>query len=952
MSKEASGRRGWARHRGGPGGPPRQGRGDRFVSAPAYLDGAARTRAAEEDAARPIHRSLFQLGDVDAFDPTTELPRVAQWLASQEAEFPRPVLAAFRIMATEQPQKATMVAALAALLAQGGDGARAAGSPDTGSGAGSAVDGANARDEPPSLGVRIVDDLAAAYAEFVDAHYWRNARLVLALFAELVPAGLVSASSLRDALLGLAEIVDGGDAPRRERDAAVVCIADTLCRAGTALLDGAAAHMPDAAARVQLDGLVARVAAYVAERPEPLALVRPFERGEAGDLPFLHDEGLDDRMAALHALQARDYRRPAFLPSAEELLPQAAADALTRARPVHIPRVSPPPQRSTAHDEPMHMRGDIPLLPDGRPDTGKGAADAVRERAGPAAGGRLARWFDESTPSVGTPASVVLRALVEDMVDLYVANRKECAQQLLALPHWLRRGTFDGAVPADVGLCGKEGDAWSDEGAPWSLDDVLVETILSAMLQLPTAPQNGLYYASLLREVVSAAPQRMAPSLGRTMRRLYAAAGHARIPAELLRRLADWFSVHLSNFNFTWAWPEWAADAARPWTHARRAFARRLVELEVRLAYYDRVKSTLPPELQDALLAPEEALPVYTYEHPDHVFHARAMQLLQSVRAKASAHVVQADLRSLQRDLVRAENDAPGEDEDPVSEHDAAWIARDIAVQTLLNAGSRSFSHLLNVIERYHELLRALSTTPEARRAILASATRFWARSAQWVYMVVDKLLQYRIVDPVDVVAFVFDPPREPDAALSGGGDRVPFSCSALSQHGGTVRDWSSFHWWLVLCLTVDKVVGRVRQLTERMHALDADAARAQAPAGGLPADAPRANDAPAADVADSDEARVHLHAVEMEQRKVLATILSELVALLRKTRAWDAAPQSPDASEATWQAWWLREWYRMFVTRYHDLLAANRETMLANAFASVPEESAELQLFREACHL
>ena len=40
---------------------------------------------------------------------------------------------------------------------------------------------------------------------------------------------------------------------------------------------------------------------------------------------------------------------------------------------------------------------------------------------------------------------------------------------------------------------------------------------------------------------------------------------------------------------------------------------------------------------------------------------------------------------------------------------DAEATVRDMATQALLNVGSRSFSHLLNAIERYLPLLRTLA---------------------------------------------------------------------------------------------------------------------------------------------------------------------------------------------------------------------------------------------------
>lgn len=50
-----------------------------------------------------------------------------------------------------------------------------------------------------------------------------------------------------------------------------------------------------------------------------------------------------------------------------------------------------------------------------------------------------------------------------------------------------------------------------------------------------------------------------------------------------------------------------------PSAHPRKAFARRVVELEVRLAYWERVKGTLPAEIADGVLSPSEPTPTFTY---------------------------------------------------------------------------------------------------------------------------------------------------------------------------------------------------------------------------------------------------------------------------------------------------------------------------------------------------
>src|SRR5258708_11960348 len=84
-------------------------------------------------------------------------------------------------------------------------------------------------------------------------------------------------------------------------------------------------------------------------------------------------------------------------------------------------------------------------------------------------------------------------------------------------------------------------------------------------------------------------------------------------------------------------------------------------------------------------------------------------------------------------------------------------VVRSITMQTLLQVGSRSFSHFLNAVERYLALLRSLGTDPQDKLDFLSAAGSFWPRNGQMVAIVFDKLMQYQIVDPTDIMTWGFD---------------------------------------------------------------------------------------------------------------------------------------------------------------------------------------------------
>lgn len=163
------------------------------------------------------------------------------------------------------------------------------------------------------------------------------------------------------------------------------------------------------------------------------------------------------------------------------------------------------------------------------------------------------RDFDSSpqiVPSPSTPSGWILRQIVHDTITIFEVNRKECARLLLELPNWLESGTFK--PPANVQVD-------SDGPQPtWSLESLVVSNIIATIIRLPSPPHLTLYYTSLLIELCKFSPSTVAPPVGKTARKFYAALDEG-MDVECARRFADWLSVHLSNFGFQWLWKDWCA---------------------------------------------------------------------------------------------------------------------------------------------------------------------------------------------------------------------------------------------------------------------------------------------------------------------------------------------------------------------------------------------------------
>lgn len=167
------------------------------------------------------------------------------------------------------------------------------------------------------------------------------------------------------------------------------------------------------------------------------------------------------------------------------------------------------------------------------------------------------------------------------------------------------------------------------------------------VLALPTPPHTLVYYYSVLTELCRISPTTVAPSLGKSVRKLYAALGTSGseesvgpvLGSEGIRRFADWFAVHLSNYGFMWGWNDWyvvgslrpglircglipcsmnrAPDMDTSEKHPKRVFVKRVMDLEIRLSYFDRIKNTVPGSMLEAGVFPEDAPgPDFAYDDP------------------------------------------------------------------------------------------------------------------------------------------------------------------------------------------------------------------------------------------------------------------------------------------------------------------------------------------------
>ncbi|KAF8632011.1 hypothetical protein AX17_004954 [Amanita inopinata Kibby_2008] len=835
-----------------------------------------RRREFHETPEQKIRTTIIKFGEVD---PVAELPRLEKQIR-EHAPLNVPNLSeAFRKSVTEQPYKIPYNTALIRLLHEQPEGS-----------------------DVPSLGRQILEDFWKGFQSYLDKLAWREARFCIQFFAHLTMARLISVDSMISLLQAFTSVLDEfGVSPGRAKRAAM-CAAEGLMFAGPILKLHSAMSVTD---------MINAIQAYNDTMASPRWLVQPTVEGHSEKAVNEYaDELLDTLLNALKVLNDGDFSGTATI------IPQPYSDYPepdSSFSPFNLPTVLVPPEVIEIDDLSGNAGEDIQVKKEEWPEY-------------------FLHLFDNDiSPDPNTPTGYVVRTALLDIVNIFEVNRKECARLLLEYPKWSPPGTFKPKPGAPVELD-------PVPGKEWQLESTVLEVILGASLVLPEPTHKPLYYCGLITELCKLSPSTVGPAVGKSIRKLYGFLSEG-LDVDAARRFADWFAVHMSNFNFQWVWKEWVPDLSLPMQHPKRAFMLRAVESEIRLSYHERILKTLPEVMQapEANVIPEQApSPDFEYDDPSNPHHEGAQSVLNLFRGRAKAEDVIASLETLRSTL-----------ESSVEGHiNVDTVVRSITMHSLLHIGSRSFSHLLNAIERYLPLLRNLASggtsstgaggNPEAKSDILSASATFWRQSRQMVAIVFDKLMQYQIVDPTDVVAWVF-------LQSAGFGE--------LSAVAGP-SSLNSFGWDL-LRGALDKANGRVLIAKRKVAALrkedDDTRGRAKATANAMEvdADAKPEDDSPTVDNPALNTALKALSVLTQEQKAVLSRALEGFVAHL--------APSSSDhrANPATrtvitdqawanradwgsdeWTAWEAWGWYRQFCRVYSPYLRNYSNTLSAVSFS------------------
>ncbi|KAJ3022372.1 UNVERIFIED_CONTAM: Nuclear cap-binding protein subunit 1 [Siphonaria sp. JEL0065] len=606
----------------------------------------------------------------------------------------------------------------------------------------------NLRDS--SLVGLVVEETSRALEDAVRTGDFKSMKLLLRYFGELVNAGVITGTSYLDLIANMLVVISSNGVKPQLIDAIVSVVLGALPWASYHLSH----NDPDG-----LQNVVSTVDMYITRRRESLltgSLGEVFDalkvyRDCPNNEPYVQIDRLEHLWSQILDLQANNWDECLLMRPENTLFEELSTGTKHALRDFAMP--------SNFH---------LTDIPEQEP---------------------LFWVFDDSVntaertlaelPSTSKIERYIMDDIATDTIHLLSHNHIECSHFLL-----------------NIDKFHKETD--------YNFYQAVVENLIRELIKLPHSQELGIYYATLLFDLCKGAPGKVPSAMGRAVRiifsRLDGSEGNGGgMDVECVGRLSEWFSHHLSNFNYTWKWADWA-HVLDDETSAKFAFVRETLEQEIRFSYYDRILGTLPESFTNNKSVFPVVAPTHEFKYGagfnsgDEDFNALITRLNRQMVNKGEHDSVVSILEDLFSHRLALQSNAMATEDysRPGPSWDQDAVVRDIFVQNVLFLGTKSFSHFLNVVERYVKILQQINVNPEDKLQTVKIIAAFWQGNPQNLEICLDKLMNYRVVDPPSIITWVLD---------------VEFLES----------NYSRWYVWTILRNVVGKANSKVSQLREKL---------------------------------------------------------------------------------------------------------------------------------------
>ncbi|XP_056328495.1 nuclear cap-binding protein subunit 1 isoform X2 [Danio aesculapii] len=276
----------------------------------------------------------------------------------------------------------------------------------------------------------------------------------------------------------------------------------------------------------------------------------------------------------------------------------------------------------------------------------------------------------------------------------------------------------------------------------------IVEVIFGELFQLPAPPHIDVMYTALLIELCKLQPGSLPQVLAQATEMMYMRIDT--MNTTCIDRFINWFSHHLSNFQFRWSWDDWADCLTQDMEKPKPKFVKEVLEKCMRLSYHQRIVDIVPASF--SALIPADPVSYYKYAEESSSSlpgYALSLTVGNAIKNRASNEEILIILKDVPN---------PNQDEDDDEGDSFNPLKIEVFLQTLLHLAAKSFSHSFSALAKFHEVLKTLTDSDEGKLHILRVLYEFWRSHPEMISVLVDKLIRTQIVDCAAVANWVFSP--------------------------------------------------------------------------------------------------------------------------------------------------------------------------------------------------
>ncbi|XP_033634615.1 nuclear cap-binding protein subunit 1-like [Asterias rubens] len=487
------------------------------------------------------------------------------------------------------------------------------------------------------------------------------------------------------------------------------------------------------------------------------------------------------------------------------------------------------------------------------------------------------------------------RYLVEEqlscIISAYVKDRKECAAQLVSY-HGKAR------VP---------------------LNYMIVEVMFGQLFNLPHPVKQEAAYASLLLELCKLQPSSLPQVLAQATELLYERLDNMNL--NCIDRFVNWFSHHLSNFQFRWSWDEWADCVSVDPEMPRPKFVREVLVKCMRLSYHQRIVESIPNACTEAFesLLPKPPVPIYKYNEEGAGSLPGTMiahKLMDTIKARATTTEVLAVLDDVPNPTQAADS---MEDESTFNP-----LKIDIFVQTLLFLGQKSFSHSFSALAKFHPVFKTLADSEESQIYVLEMVRELWVNHQQMIGVLIDKMLRTQIVSCPAVINWLFS--------------------------GSMSKEFTKYYVWEIIHATLRKMSKHVGKIeTELQEARDKSNKKKRVDMESEEEEEEEDSDEDPGDIdAEIERLQESLETAQSEQKNLFLIIFQRFIMILTEHIA--TSENRGVAFRTPWYNYCIQRLQQIFLMHYNQV-RSYRSTLEGLLFTGDTDPNI-LNVFQQFCSL